>query len=193
MALSCLGAEAGEISTRPVAAPSGWIDLCKREPDLCRSDRAAFDLPKLTDAARRQLESVNLEVNRAVVYTTDRAALGVDEFWSLPIAGKGDCEDMALEKRRRLEALGWPRGALLMTVVVAHNGEWHAVLTAATTSGLLVLDNMTDAVLPPERTGHRFHSAQSTTDPDRWYAWPKNAPLIAATPDERGPIAGASD
>ncbi len=54
----------------------------------------------------------------------------------------GDCEDIALLKRRDLIEKGWPVGALLMTVVRQANGEGHAVLTVLTDRGDLVLDNL---------------------------------------------------
>ncbi len=46
--------------------------------------------------------------------------------------GYGDCEDYALLKRKMLMQAGWPREALLMTVVRDKKGEGHAVLTVKT-------------------------------------------------------------
>jgi predicted transglutaminase-like cysteine proteinase len=156
---------------RPVDAPAGWADLCKRVPSLCSHHNRALDRVRLGAATMQQLVDVNQDVNHTIRYVTDQAFLGREEYWSLPIDGTGDCEDFALEKRRRLMALGWPRAALLMTVVLAYNGEWHAVLTVDTDRGPLILDNMTDQVLPPEQTGHRFHSSQSREHPNHWVAW----------------------
>ncbi|WP_152982156.1 transglutaminase-like cysteine peptidase [Prosthecomicrobium hirschii] len=156
---------------RPVDAPAGWADLCKRSPSLCSHHNRALGRVRLGAATMQQLVDVNQDVNHTIRYVTDQAFLGREEYWSLPIDGTGDCEDFALEKRRRLMALGWPRAALLMTVVLAFNGEWHAVLTVDTDQGPLILDNMTDQVLPPEKTGHRFHSSQSREHPNRWVAW----------------------
>lgn len=156
---------------RRAEAPTGWQALCARETALCEHHNRVLEPPALTLERRDQLERVNREVNHAIVYKTDLKHLGVEEFWSFPINGTGDCEDFVLEKRRRLMELGWPRAALLISVVVAYNGEWHAVLTAETDAGPLVLDNMTDLVLPPEKTGHRFHSAQSREHPNRWVMW----------------------
>lgn len=90
---------------------------------------------------------VNLQVNRDVHSASDFDLYGLNEFWSLPrvIDGKmyGDCEDYALEKRRRLIAEGVPAEALSMAVVVTHRGERHAVLIVAFEAGDMVLDNLT--------------------------------------------------
>ena len=90
---------------------------------------------------------VNLQVNRDVHSASDFDLYGLNEFWSLPrvIDGKmyGDCEDYALEKRRRLIAAGIPAEALSMAVVVTHRGERHAVLIVAFEAGDMVLDNLT--------------------------------------------------
>lgn len=162
---------AAEPGLRPAEAPAGWQALCAREAALCQHHNRVVEPPAYTPERRDELERVNREVNHAILYKTDLKHLGVEEFWSFPINGTGDCEDFVLEKRRRLMELGWPRAALLISVVVAYNGEWHAVLTAETDAGPLVLDNMTDQVLPPEKTGHRFHSAQSREHPNRWVMW----------------------
>jgi predicted transglutaminase-like cysteine proteinase len=75
-----------------------------------------------------QLEQVQQAVNGKVAYQTDQAHFGVADWWE-PAGGTGDCEDMALSKRARLEALGWPADDLRIAVVVDERGELHAVLT----------------------------------------------------------------
>ena len=47
----------------------------------------------------------------------------------------------ALLKRRLLVEAGWPRQALLMTIVHEANGDGHAVLTVKTDRGEYILDN----------------------------------------------------
>jgi len=47
----------------------------------------------------------------------------VVERWSYPDDGYGDCEDYALLKRRMLIEAGWPREALLLTLVRGGDGE----------------------------------------------------------------------
>ena len=58
--------------------------------------------------------------------------------WDYPSDGKGDCEDYALFKRKILIEEGFPRQALLMTVVKDEHNEGHSVLTVKTSAGEFV-------------------------------------------------------
>ena len=81
-----------------------------------RPDAAARDVV-LSPRAWRDLADVNNWVNNAVKPITDLDHWGVVEKWSYPDDGYGDCEDYVLLKRRMLIEAGWPREALLITVV----------------------------------------------------------------------------
>ncbi|WP_246263421.1 transglutaminase-like cysteine peptidase [Caulobacter soli] len=100
----------------------------------------------------RLVNTLNRDVNREVLKASDFDLYGLQEFWSLPrvIDGKmyGDCEDYALEKRRRLIAAGVPAEALSMAVAVTARGETHAVLVVSFESGDWVLDNLTPWATP---------------------------------------------
>ena len=63
---------------------------------------------------------------------------------------------------------GFPRQALLMTIVRDHNDQGHAILTVKTNSGDFILDNLTDEIKPWEATGYRFVKRQSQEDPNVW-------------------------
>jgi predicted transglutaminase-like cysteine proteinase len=65
---------------------------------------------------------------------------------------------------------GWPRQALLITVVRDQKGEGHAVLTIKTDKGEFVLDNQEDQILLWSETGYRFVKRQSQTDANAWVA-----------------------
>src|SRR5439155_1161929 len=84
--------------------------------------------------------------------------------------GYGDCEDYVLLKRRMLIQAGWPREALLITVVRDSKDEGHAVLTVKTDKGDYVLDNQAPDVLLWSDTGYRFVKRQSQADPNVWVA-----------------------
>ena len=86
----------------------------------------------LTAKAWSDLVSVNDWVNNAIKPLTDLEHWGVVEKWNYPEDGYGDCEDYALLKRRMLMQAGWPREALLITVVRDKKGDGHAVLTVKT-------------------------------------------------------------
>ena len=90
------------------------------------------------------------------------------DHWDYPVDGKGDCKVYALYKRKLLVEQGFPRQALLMTVVRDLNGEGHAVLTVKTDHGEFVLDNLTDAIRPWDATGYKFVKRQSQSDPNMW-------------------------
>ena len=95
---------------------------------------------------------------------------GLIDRWDLPVDGKGDCEDYALLKRQKLVAAGFPRAALLLTVVKQANGEGHSVLTIKTTHGDYVLDNLTNQVKPWSMTPYRFVKRQSQENQNVWVA-----------------------
>ncbi len=67
----------------------------------------------LTRASWQQLLAVNADVNAKIVPETDQDNYHVAEYWTYPADGRGDCEDIALEKRRELIAdrLGSERAA----------------------------------------------------------------------------------
>jgi hypothetical protein len=76
--------------------------------------------------------------------------------WSYPDDGYGDCEDYVLLKRRMLTQSGWPREALLVTVVRNEKDEGHAVLTV---TGLIVL--LTQVLIQTKSTHAPHESASS--------------------------------
>jgi predicted transglutaminase-like cysteine proteinase len=90
----------------------------------------------LDQAHWTQLEQVQMMVDAQVVYVDDMKQYGVEDYWE-PAKTKGDCEDIALAKRQRLEALGWPADDLRIAVVIDGTGQLHAVLTvdAVSTKG----------------------------------------------------------
>ena len=89
----------------------------------------------MSQTAWRDLVRVNKWVNETIKPITDMDHWGVIEKWSLPTDGYGDCEDYVLLKRKMLIDAGWPREALLITVVRDKKGEGHAVLTVKTRQG----------------------------------------------------------
>jgi predicted transglutaminase-like cysteine proteinase len=117
-----------------------------------------------------ELDDVNRAVNRTIEPVTDLDLYGVSDYWTLPLDGKGDCEDYALLKRRLLIDSGWPASALLITVVLDEKMDGHAVLTARTVQGDFILDNKTDDILPWNKSPYRFVMRQSYVDPRSWVA-----------------------
>ena len=137
----------------------------------------------LSVQAWKDLERVNLFVNTHVKPMTDMEHWGVVERWNYPDDGYGDCEDYVLQKRKMLIQAGWPREALLITVVRDKRGDGHAVLTVKTDRGESVLDNQTDQILLWSDTGYRFVKRQSQADPNVWVSLgePRGTPATAAS------------
>jgi predicted transglutaminase-like cysteine proteinase len=151
-------------------APIGWLQFCSEAANRrdCEGPQLRPQTADLDERRWAQLLSVNDRVNREVEPVTDIDHWGVPELWSYPTTGRGDCEDYVLEKRRRLIQLGWPRQALLITVVRDHKGDGHAVLTVRTDRGDFILDNQENRVLLWADTGYRFVKRQAEQHPTRW-------------------------
>jgi predicted transglutaminase-like cysteine proteinase len=151
--------------------PYGWMDFCSRRPQECRQVALPADDIELTREAWAQLERVNRAVNAAIEPVSNLEHWGtIADHWDYPTDGKGDCKIYALEKRRQLIGMGFPRQALLMTIVRDKNDQGHAILTVRTNRGDFILDNLTDAVKPWDKTGYRFVKRQSQEDPNVWLA-----------------------
>jgi predicted transglutaminase-like cysteine proteinase len=92
------------------------------------------------------------------------------DHWDYPTDGKGDCKIYALWKRKLLIDAGFPRQALLMTIVRDENGEGHTILTVKTDRGDFILDNMRQDIRSWDLTGYQFYKRQSQADPNVWVA-----------------------
>jgi predicted transglutaminase-like cysteine proteinase len=162
--------------TRP---PIGWVDFCSEHPVECRVAPTTPRDVVLSNKAWTDLSRINKWVNDNVKPMTDLEHWGVVEKWSYPDDGYGDCEDYVLLKRRMLMEAGWPREALLITVVREKNGNGHAVLTVKTDKGEFILDNQNEDVLLWSETGYRFVKRQSQDDPNVWVALGDPRPATA--------------
>lgn len=153
-----------------VRPPIGWTQFCLENPTDCAS---APSIPRdivLTPQAWKHLHAVNDWVNQNVKPVTDLEHWGVVEKWSYPTDGYGDCEEYVLLKRKMLIDNGWPREALLITVVRDKNDEGHAVLTVKTDRGEFILDNENEEIVPWMETGYRFVKRQTQSDQNVWVA-----------------------
>ena len=160
-------------------APIGWVEFCNENPKECIATPTQARDVVLTAKVWKDLVQVNKWVNDTIKPVTDLEHWGVVERWSYPDDGKGDCEDYVLLKRRMLTQAGWPREALLITVVRDHKGEGHAVLTVKTDKGDFVLDNQAEEILLWSETGYRFVKRQSQSNPNVWVALGDPRPATA--------------
>ena len=186
--IAIVGAAAAQAATdqpihvsvgEPARPPIGWIEFCNEHPKECAAQPSPPRDVVLTPKAWSDLVRVNKWVNDTIKPITDLEHWGVVERWSYPDDGKGDCEDYVLLKRRMLMQAGWPREALLITVVRDKKGEGHAVLTVKTDKGDFILDNQAEDVLLWSDTGYRFVKRQSQGNPNVWVALGDPRPAIS--------------
>jgi len=205
LGMSCIAASANAFHFNPTqpntarnmltfgatTMPVGYYEYCRRYRNECaRAPEGA--MIKLTELGWREIVSVNAEVNAAVAPLTDMQIFGVEERWEYPTR-VGDCEDYALLKRRRLNELGYPLGALLLTVARDSKGGGHAVLTVVTDFGDFVLDNLEQKVLLWKDTEIYYLKRQSGEDPNRWVSLVNNdEPLISSGKSHAPSTAAAS-
>jgi predicted transglutaminase-like cysteine proteinase len=163
-------------------APIGWIEFCIEYKGECDTKPSQPRDIVLTPKAWADMVKVNDWVNQSVKPMTDIDHWGVVERWNYPDDGYGDCEDYVLQKRKMLIKAGWPREALLITVVRDKNGDGHAVLTVKTNRGEFALDNQESKVLAWDKTGYRYVKRQSQSDPNVWVSLgePREAPAMVS-------------
>lgn len=136
-----------------------YADFCRRKPDECRltGTGVATYSPELMAA----LWDVSRTVNHEIRFARDIDNHGIEDYWSLPTSGYGDCEDLALEKRSRLSRQGYPRGAMRLTFVVDRTHMTsHCVLTVDTTRGTFLLDSHTDVVRAWREAPYNFEARE---------------------------------
>ena len=150
-----------------VMPPFGYVDFCVHHARDCEGGSDDPERLELTTERWRELTRVNAAVN-ALPEISDEENYGVGDVWSYPDARGGDCEDMAMEKRRRLIEAGWPSDVLLIATAMTTDGKGHAVLIAAVRQGDLVLDNLDEAIRLWSETPYRWRKRQSRQRPIVW-------------------------
>ena len=123
----------------------------------------------LNAQAMSELNRINAQVNAYIQPVSNLEHWGtILDHWDYPTDGKGDCKIYALYKRKLLIDEGFPRQALLMTVVRDLQGNGHAVLTVKTNKGDFILDNLVENIRGWNETGYKFVKRQSQENPNVW-------------------------
>jgi predicted transglutaminase-like cysteine proteinase len=163
--------------------PIGWVEFCADQPTECKVAPTPAKDVTMTTKSWREIVFINNWVNHTIKPMTDLDHYGVVEKWAYPDDGYGDCEDYVLLKRRMLMEAGFPREALLITVVRDQNGDGHAVLTVKSNLGEFILDNQADDIALWSQTPYRFVKRQAQTDPNVWISLgdPRQAPATASS------------
>ncbi|MBW4708108.1 transglutaminase-like cysteine peptidase [Roseobacter sp. YSTF-M11] len=152
---------------RTISAPAGFAGLCAKYRWVC-APSARSNISE--DATLRAAKAINNRVNRQVRQIEDQVQYGREELWTLPTARGGDCEDLVLLKKKLLIEHGIPSENLLIATVLDRKLNSHAVLILRTAGGDLVLDSLTNKIMPWKRTGHTFLKLQNPDALNQWHA-----------------------
>jgi predicted transglutaminase-like cysteine proteinase len=158
--------------------PIGHYEFCRIYTSECRPAADDQGPLALTEDRWRTILDINYTVNSTITPLTDWEIYGVEERWAYPTT-VGDCEDIALLKRKILISEGFSPSDLLITVVLQPNGEGHAVLTVRTDHGDFILDNMRNKVLLWSDTEYTFLKRQASNNPGQWVKLQDGRPTIA--------------
>ena len=127
------------------APPAPYVDFCQRKPSACALEGES--VVAWSEALHARVAAINARVNEEIRFLPDPLNSGEEDYWSLPEDCVGDCEDIALEKRRRLVEAGLPRAALTLAIVFHETRLFaHAVLLVESDAGTFVLDNLSHAL-----------------------------------------------
>jgi predicted transglutaminase-like cysteine proteinase len=150
----------------PTLAPMAFTQFCLKYPGDCKSGRLGGGRIELNDMRRSELETVNRTVNSSIRPARNEDGLASEKWLLSPL--RGDCNDYAVTKRHQLIARGWSARAVLLSEVVTASGEHHLVTVVRTNGGDLVLDNLTDQIMPWSRTPYRWVRMQTPKNPNYW-------------------------
>lgn len=148
--------------------PVGHADFCNRMPHECQPNMGAVERVSLSQGMWDDLQEINNHYNTAIIPVSDQDLYGVAEFWTYPVNGYGDCEDIALAKRAALIERGWNPSVLLMTIVMQEDGEGHAILMVRTDRGDMILDNQEGLIKTWTDTPYTFLKRQSQAHAGQW-------------------------
>ena len=145
---------------------------------------------ELTRSAWSDIVRINAEVN-GIPALTDMEIYGVEEFWEYPTSA-ADCEDYALLKRQRLNEIGYPLGALLLTTARDAKGGGHAVLTVVTSLGDFILDNLEQKVLLWSDAKIYFLKRQSQRNLNQWESLRTDEEFLISSGNNHAPSTAAT-
>lgn len=162
------GTTAAMFTGQQVAAPFGYVGFCVRNPSECEGGTDAPQVAAMTPEKWAELNKVNDYVNSAIPQVNDAALYDRDEWWAYPDTRGGDCEDLAMMKRKLLIERGWAAENLLISVVREWNGDGHAVLLVTTDRGEFVLDNKNWEIVVWSDAPYQWIKRQSEKRPFIW-------------------------
>ena len=169
--VAAVDADAGAMLAN-VAVAAGDLTLSSAETSTVAEASTAESAPAVVFALDRAgwklVNGVNRRVNRAIRQISDDRLYGVEDFWAVPTAGRGDCEDFVLAKRQALIEAGVPAESLSIAIVETRWGESHAILLLASDRGEYVLDSLSPWVSRWDRVDYVWMQRQRPGRPFDW-------------------------
>jgi predicted transglutaminase-like cysteine proteinase len=156
------------VNASPTLAPFQHIRFCLRYPSDCKSDAKENERIDLDAETAELLKRVNHSVNMSIIPMLKSYGPNLGDGWTIG-PYMGDCNDYAVTKRHKFLESGLPSRALRLAVVTTASGIGHLVLVVATTTGDIVLDNLTEVIRPWQSTDYHWRKIQSSTDAKYWY------------------------
>jgi predicted transglutaminase-like cysteine proteinase len=156
------------VASSPTLAPFQHVRFCLHYPAECKSEARGLDRVDMNAGISDLLKRVNHNINAAINPKVKNYGSDLRDGWTIA-PESGDCNDYAVTKRHDLIESGLPAKALRLSVVETASGTGHLVLVVATTTGDIVMDNLTDAIRPRNSTSYRWLKIQSSTDARFWY------------------------
>lgn len=160
-------ADAHLSALKPADPPKGFAQLCADHPWACMSDQVVRQ--QQSEGTRHAIaRNINSAVNRSIRPVSDTTQYGMEEFWTVPLSGKGDCEDYSIMKKLQLIKSGVQGSDLLLAQVFTSSLEPHVVLVLRSESGDYVLDNLETSIRHWKQTGYTFVKMQRPEDKAAW-------------------------
>jgi predicted transglutaminase-like cysteine proteinase len=150
------------------------FDDCAADASLCTSPILKHWRQIITTAAAlprgQRIKAVNDFFNRWP-YKLDREVYGVSEYWATPrefMTRSGDCEDYSIAKYFALRKLGFKKEELRVVILMdTIRGIGHAVLAFYGKDEILILDSLSNLILPHSRYKH-YVPQYSMNETTRW-------------------------
>jgi predicted transglutaminase-like cysteine proteinase len=160
----------------PTLPPMAFTQFCLKYANECKPHRMSFGGGRLkaTDQRLAELDRINRAVNSSILPEQNKEGLAGEKWLLGPVLG--DCNDYAVTKRHQLTADGWPARDVLLSEVVTVSGEHHLIVVVRTSDGDLVLDNLTDRIMPWFHKLYRWVRIQTPENPNYWASIPKQDP-----------------
>jgi predicted transglutaminase-like cysteine proteinase len=161
-------AESSPSRSRVAAPPAGFTDFCERAPVQCPAATGPVARLSFNGELWDVLTGVNAAINHAIAPVDDKAHYGMNEYWTIPVDGYGDCDDYVLTKRRALIDAGVSESALRIAIVFTSRFVRHTVLIVATDRGNYVLDNLRSEIVTWDKTEYGWIKGQDPASRSGW-------------------------